>query len=195
MPTDTRNRLVDAARQRFYRDGFRNVGIDAILDDVGISKTAFYKHFESKDDLMIAVLDAVGGFIDQEFRRMVKDRGGPSAAGQLAALLDVVEHVIESKDFHGCIFVNAAMEFPSPHDPIHQAASRHKRALEGFVYELAERARARDPALLAQELCMVIEGAYVTRTVTGNPATILIARRLADQSIARQRARRSPIAS
>jgi len=185
MPTDTRQRLVDAARQRFYSDGFRNVGIDAILNDVGISKTAFYKHFESKDDLMVAVLEAVGGFLDQKFRQMVKERGGPSAAGQLQSLLDVVQHVIESKDFHGCIFVNAAMEFPSQHDPVHQAATRHKRALEEFVYELAERARVENPAALAQEFCMVIEGAYVTRTVTGNPATIQIARSLADQIIAR----------
>ena len=63
MPTATRQRLIDVAKRRFYHDGFRNVGIDAILADVRISKAAFYKHFESKDDLMVAVLDDVSRFL------------------------------------------------------------------------------------------------------------------------------------
>jgi AcrR family transcriptional regulator len=52
-----RLRLIEAAVRRFYRDGFRSVGIDQVYSDVGISKTAFYKHFESKDDLMLAALE------------------------------------------------------------------------------------------------------------------------------------------
>ncbi|MEX2092413.1 MAG: TetR/AcrR family transcriptional regulator, partial [Pirellulales bacterium] len=54
--TPTRQRLIEAAGRRFYRDGFRMVGLDQILADVGISKTAFYNHFESKDDLVLAAL-------------------------------------------------------------------------------------------------------------------------------------------
>jgi AcrR family transcriptional regulator len=184
MATDTRQRLITAAKQRFYRDGFRNVGIDAILTDVGVSKAAFYKHFESKDALMVAVLADVDGFLQRQFREMVKERGGRSAQGQLGAVLDVVQHVIEDKNFHGCIFVNAAMEFPLPHDPAHQASLKHKRAIEEFIYELAERAAVDRPAELAQELCLIIEGAYVTRSVTGDPSSIAIARRLADRIIA-----------
>jgi AcrR family transcriptional regulator len=181
----TRQRLINSAKQRFYRDGFRNVGIDAVLDDVGITKTAFYKHFESKDDLMVAVLEDVDRFLQQTFRQMVRDRGGPSATGQLRALIDVVKQIIDDETFHGCIFVNAIMEFPLPHDPAHQAAARHKHAIEDFVYELAERARVEDPKCLAEEICMILEGAYVTRSVTRDSATIAIAQRLADQCITR----------
>jgi AcrR family transcriptional regulator len=183
--TTTRQRLIDSAKQRFYRDGFRNVGVDAILAEVGISKTAFYKHFQSKDDLMVGVLDDVDRFLQQQFRQMVKQRAGPSAAGQLRALLDVVQQVMEDDSFHGCIFVNAVMEFPLPHDPAHQAAQRHKRAIEEFVYELAERAGCADPAALAEEMCMIIEGAYVTRSVTNDSSKVAIARRLADHVIER----------
>jgi len=52
--THTRQKLVEAAIRRFYRDRFRSVGIDQVLADVGISKTAFCKHFQTKDDLMLA---------------------------------------------------------------------------------------------------------------------------------------------
>jgi AcrR family transcriptional regulator len=184
MPPATRERLVDAAVTRFYRDGFRNVGIDQILTDVGISKTAFYKHFECKDDLMLAALKKQSLWLQTTFRDMIRERGGDSAIGQLRAVLDVVETIIESDGFHGCFFVNAAMEFPLQHDPAHVAAAENRQAIESIFYEIATRAGAPDPRALAEELCLVCEGAYVTRQVTGNRKTIDIARRLAERVIA-----------
>ena len=184
MTTPTRQRLVEAAIRRFYRDGFRSVGIDQVLADVGISKTAFYKHFESKEDLMLAALQMQNDWLNDTFRKMIRERGGPTAIGQLHAVLDVVEHIIESDDFQGCIFVNAAMEFPLPHEPAHIAASQNKQAIEDIVLVLAEDSGADDPHALSQELCLIMEGAYVTRHVTGNKDTVNIARRVARLVIA-----------
>lgn len=179
----TRQRLIEAAGRRFYRDGFRMVGLDQILSEVGISKTAFYKHFESKDDLVLAALADHDREMQNTFRQMIRERGGPTARGQLAVVMDVVEHFIESEGFQGCIFVNVAMEFPLPHEPAHIAAAQSKRAVEEIVYELAAEAGAADPRALAKELCLIMEGAYVTRHVTGDKQTIEIARRLADLAI------------
>lgn len=181
MGTPTRQRLIDSAIRRFYRDGFRNVGVDQVLADVGISKTAFYKHFESKEDLMLAALEGQNRWLQETFRQMVRDRGGPSAHGQLRALFDVVEQIIESDGFHGCIFVNVSMEFPLLHEPAHQAAARNKESIEELVEELAVQAGAADPKALAEELCLIMEGVYVTRHVTGRPDAIAIARRLAER--------------
>jgi AcrR family transcriptional regulator len=183
MPSSTRQKLVDAAIRRFYRDGFRSVGIDQVLGDVGISKTAFYKHFESKEDLMLAALEMQNVWLQETFRSMICDRGGPSAIGRLHAVLDVVDHILETDEFQGCIFVNAAMEFPLLHEPAHVLASRNKEAIEDIVHNFALEAGATDPRALAQELCLIIEGAYVTRHVTGNKQTIEIARRIATQII------------
>jgi AcrR family transcriptional regulator len=180
----TRQRLTEAAVRRFYRDGFRNVGIDQVYSEVGISKTAFYKHFESKDDLMLAALEMQNGWIQETFRTMIRERGGPTALGQLHAVLDVVEYIIESDDYQGCIFVNASMEFPLLHEPAHVAASQNKQAMEKIVLALAEDAGADDPHALSQELCLIMEGAYVTRQVTGNKDTVNIARRVARLVIA-----------
>jgi len=183
LPSDTRQRLVDTAMKRFYRDGFRNVGLDQILADVGISKTAFYKHFECKEDLMLAVLEHQNRWLQETFRQMMRQRGGDSPAGQLRALFDVVETIIESDDYQGCIFVNVSMEFPLPHEPAHVAAQRSKAGIEEIVRAVAAEAGAADSRALAQELCLIMEGAYVTRHVSGNPETIAIARRLAAQVI------------
>jgi AcrR family transcriptional regulator len=182
--TTTRQRLVESAIRRFYRDGFRSVGIDQVLADVGISKTAFYKHFESKEDLMLAALEKQNCWFQETFRTMIRERGGPTAIGQLSAVLDVAEFIIESDDFHGCIFVNVTMEFPLPHEPAHVAASQSKQAIEDIIYAIAMEAGAVEPRSLAQELCLIMEGAYVTRQVTGNKKTVDIARPIARLVIA-----------
>lgn len=184
MASDTRQSLVNAALRRFYRDGFRNVGLDQILRDVGISKTAFYKHFESKDELMQAVLESQSQTLQNTFRQLLRELGGRSAVDQLRAVFDVVGEIVGSEDFRGCIFVNAAMEFPLPHDPAHREAARNKEAIQEIVQEIAEYARARDSEALARELCLIMDGAYVGRQVSGDADTIDVARRLADRAIA-----------
>jgi AcrR family transcriptional regulator len=182
----TGQRLIEAALKRFYRDGFRNVGIDPILSDVGISKTAFYKHFESKEDLMLAVLELKNAWLQQQLRDIVSKRDDSPTYG-LRRLFDLVDQIIASDEYQGCIFVNAAMEFPLPHEPAHQAAAAHKKAIEALVCELAAQAGVDDPELMAQELCLILEGAYVTRQVTGNAGAVEIARRVADSIIAGRR--------
>jgi AcrR family transcriptional regulator len=184
MPSATRRRLTEAAARRFYRDGFRNVGLDQVLADVGISKTAFYKHFECKEDLVLAALDLKGRWLRDTFHEVIREHGGATPVGQLRALLDVVGHIIDDDEFHGCIFVNVTMEFPLPHDPAHVAAAQHKQAIENIVHDLAARAGATDPRRMARELCLVMEGAYVTRQVTGDKQSIDVARRVADLVIA-----------
>jgi AcrR family transcriptional regulator len=181
----TRQRLIEAAVRRFYRDGFRNVGIDQVYSDVGISKTAFYKHFESKDDLMLAVLQDQDRWLQESLSGIVAERGGDSPVGQLRALFDLVEQIVETDDFHGCIFVNVTMEFPLPHDPAHVAAVKAKHSFEDVVREIAARGDAADPQAAARELCLIVEGAYVTRHITRDPKTIEVARRLGELVIAR----------
>ena len=195
MPSDTRKRLLEAALWRFYRDGFSNVGIDQILEEVGISKTAFYKHFESKDDLMVAVLDEHTDHMVRQFRELVALQGGSDPVERLRATFHVVEHYADIDGFKGCIFVNAAMEFPLPHEPAHKAALRNKQAIEQVVRELAMDAGVPDPSALASELCLIMEGAYVTRHVTGRTDAVALARRVADRVIASHLARAAGSAS
>lgn len=185
MASDTRRRLIDAALKRFKREGFRNVGVDQIFGDVGISRTAFYKHFASKDDLMVEALAVQTRASQETFRQMVRDRGGRSAVGQLRALFDVVEWIVDSDDFHGCVFINAAIEFPLPHDPAHAAAARNREAMVELIHDIAERAGATDASQLAEELCMLMEGVYVARQVTGRQDVTAVARRIAEDVIRR----------
>jgi AcrR family transcriptional regulator len=185
MPSDTRERLIDAALKRFKRDGFREVGVEQIFGDVGISRTAFYKHFASKEDLMVAALDVQTRILREIFRDKVRERGGPTAVGQLRALFDVVETFVESDEFHGCVFINASIEFPLLHEPAHQAAMRNRAEIVEMIHALAERAGAANAMGMADELCMLIQGAYIARQMTGRRDVVGVARRMADDVIRR----------
>jgi hypothetical protein len=132
---------------------------------------------------MLAALEVQNQWLQETFRDMIRERGGRAATDQLRALFDVVEQIISQDGFHGCIFVNAAVEFPLAHHPVHQLTVRSKEAIYDIVYELAERAGASNPDRLAQELCMIIEATYVGHVVAASDDTLSTARRMAERVI------------
>jgi AcrR family transcriptional regulator len=180
MASDTRERLIQTAHDLFYSEGFHTVGLDRILQDVGVTKTTFYNHFESKDDLILAVLEWHDAWWRQTFMQMLRDHGGDTPRGQLTCIFDAIDDMLASDGFNGCIFINVAVHFPRAHDPAHQAAAAHKRAMGDILRELAGYAGATDPAAFAEEMSLLLEGSYVTRQVSGNPETAAIARRIAE---------------
>jgi hypothetical protein len=105
------------------------------------------------------------------FCKALEQHGGPDPRGQLLALPGVIQELIEGEDFNGCIFVNVAVAFPLPHDPIHVAAAEHKAQMELILRDLALRAGASDPLALAEEVGLALEGAYVTQQVTRRAGT------------------------
>ncbi|MCO6436735.1 MAG: TetR/AcrR family transcriptional regulator [Phycisphaerae bacterium] len=179
MAQDTRQRLIRTAHDLFYEQGFHAVGLDAILSTVGVTKTTFYNHFESKDDLVSEVLRWHDRWWRDTFCAMLRKTGGDTPRGQLEAMFDVVEEFLVQDEYNGCFFVNVAVQFPRRHDPAHIAAAEHKKAMEDIIRELAGYAGAADPKAFAQEMSLVLEGAYVTRQITGNPDTSAIAKRIA----------------
>jgi AcrR family transcriptional regulator len=185
MASTTRERLINVAHEKFYRDGFHTVGLDCILDQVGVTKTTFYNHFASKEDLMLETLRWHDRWWRDTFTQKLRDHGGDAPRDQLLAVFDVIEELVTSDEYNGCIFINVAVEFPLRHDPIHQLAAEHKVRMMDILQQLAGYAGARDPKGLAQELSLIMEGAYVMQHVSHDPETVMIGRRLADEVIDR----------
>jgi len=171
MPDTTRDRLIKTADDLFYRNGFHSVGIDQILSQVGVTKTTFYNHFESKEHLILEMLHYHDRWWRDIFLRMLKKHGGESPRGQLEAIFDVLDELLSMEEFNGCIFVSVAVEFPNPHDPIHQAAADHKQQMEMILRDLALQAGAKEPVALAQQILMLMEGCYVMAQINHTPIT------------------------
>lgn len=185
MPPTTREKLIRTAHDLFYIEGFHTVGLDRIINEVGVTKTTFYNHFPSKDDLIVEVLRWHDRWWQETFRRLVRKHGGDTPRGQLLAVADVLGELYAGRDYNGCIFVNVAVQFPLPHDPAHELAAAHKASMEDILRELAGYAGAADAEALAQELALVLEGAYVTLQVSRNAEIIAVARRLVHSVVGR----------
>ena len=185
MPSATRQRLTEAAVRRFYRDGFRNVGIDQVLADVGISKTAFYKHFESKDDLMVAAVQRRDEWESAAWGRAIQQLAGDDPVKQFLAMFDVMDEWFNAPDFRGCMFMNAATEFPNPRDPVHQAASERTRRTRDFWRDQAKRAGAEDQnaETFADCYTALVQGALVLRQTHGRNDTARTVRPAVEQLI------------
>jgi AcrR family transcriptional regulator len=168
-PKAGRERLVAAAVELFYRNGFAAVGIDRVIATAGVTKTTFYKHFESKDDLMVAAVKRRDEWESAAWDRAIRKIAGDDPLKQLLALLDVMDLWFNDPDFRGCMFLNTAIEFPNPHDPVHQAAAEHKRKTRDYWQNLAKAAGADETGAetFADCYAALIEGAMILRQTHG----------------------------
>lgn len=183
MARTRRDRLIDTALALFDRDGYRATGIDRILAEAGVAKMTLYKHFGSKDELVLAVLRRRDERWRASFARAVERRA--SAPGtRLRAVFDALDEWLDGPRFKGCMFLKAAAEFPAPDDPIHAAAAEHQRLVLAYLRDLAAAAGAKRPARLARELMLLIEGAIAVTQVNGPVGAARHARKAGEALIA-----------
>ena len=160
MRPSKRDELVRKALEIFYRDGFHASGMDLLAAETGISKTTMFKHFRSKEELILAVLrlrdERFRGWL---FRRMAEEE---TPRGQLVAMFDGLGEWFAEPGYRSCMFIKASSEYPDPAHPIHAQSAEHKRLLFVETERIAAAAGARDPAGLARALLLLKEGAIVT---------------------------------
>jgi len=160
MRPQKRDELVREALKIFYREGFHATGMDRLSSETGISKTTMFRHFRTKDDLILASLR----LRDEDFRnwlfRRMAEAGTPRE--ELLAMFDALGEWFASPDFRSCMFIKAASEYPDPAHPIHAQSAEHKRLLFLQLEKVASAAGVRDPAGLARKLLLLKEGAIVT---------------------------------
>jgi AcrR family transcriptional regulator len=153
----------------FYRNGFSAIGVDRVIEQAGVTKTTFYKHFEGKDDLMVAAVQRRDEWESQAWQRAIRQLAGEDPARQMLAMLDVMDLWFNEPDFRGCMFTNTAAEFPNPNDPVHKAASAYKRRVRDHWREraIATGADAGAADIFADCYTALIEGALILRSVHG----------------------------
>jgi AcrR family transcriptional regulator len=164
--------LVETAVKLFGRDGFHATGIDKILQEAGVARMTLYKHFRSKDELILAALRRR----DEQFRIWFKsaiEKTGGTPAERLLASFDALEEWFAGKafagvPFTGCSFINATAEFSEKNHPVHQLAAEHKRLILEYLRLLASSAGAREPDSLAWAISLLHEGAIVTAQVSSD---------------------------
>lgn len=184
MTSVRRDHLVDTALNLFSRYGFHATGIDRILSESGVAKMTLYKHFKSKDELILAALRRRDELHRNWFMREV-EKLAATPRERLVAVFTALENWFQSDEFSGCCFINATAEYGDKDDPIHAAAAEHKRLLRAYVRELAEAAQVKETDALTDQLMLLMEGAIVSAQITGEAAPAQPARAAAEVLVTR----------
>lgn len=160
-PARAVDRIRASARELFYREGIRAVGVDEVVDLAGVTKPSLYRSFASKDELAAAYLRDY----EQDFWEKFEKPGGKSYTDPRQHVLAYIRHLSERavrQGYRGCGLSNATVEYPSRDNPARKVAEAHKKRFRQRLRELAAAMGARQPAVLGDALLLLIEGIYIT---------------------------------
>lgn len=167
-----KQKLFQTAARLFYRHGYRAVGVDTIASESGIGKMTLYRHYPSKDDLIVAFLRDS----NEDFWRYFEEttHSAVTAREKLLAFFEALQGYVTGPACYGCPFINAAVEFPELENEGHQVALEHKQSVRLRFIQLAQECGGRHPEALANGLLLLMDGAYMAARMYGaspkNPA-------------------------
>nr|WP_203454569.1 TetR/AcrR family transcriptional regulator [Jiangella aurantiaca] len=156
-----RERMLAASYDLFSRRGIRAVGVDEVIARSGVAKATFYRHFRSKDDLVLAFLERR----EQEWTiglvKSESERRGSTPEERLLAIFDVFDDWFRSEGFDGCSFINVLLEMGADH-PLGVASIGYLENIRAIVRERAEQAGLRDPDAFARSWHILMKGSIVS---------------------------------
>ena len=124
MRPNKRDELIRKSLEVFYANGFHATGMDHLVKETGVSKTSMYKHFRTKEELILAVLRLRDENFRNWFCRRVEDLSD-TPEGRLLAMFDALGEWFAAPEFRGCMFIKASAEYQDKDDPINVSAYRY----------------------------------------------------------------------
>jgi AcrR family transcriptional regulator len=165
----TRDRILDAASELFYAHGIRAVSADKVIERAGITKVTFYRHFRTKDSLVVAYLERQAAWeraaLD-DMRRSVDD-----AEKAFRRFAHAVGAEACRPGFRGCSFINAAAEYAAADSPVRTVVAEHRAWYHETFTSMLEQMDVPDADEVADELMMLRDGAMLSGYL-GDPARV-----------------------
>ncbi len=156
-----RERLLEAAYELFSRRGIHAVGIDAIIERSGVARQTMYRHFASKEDLVVAFLERRHELWTRSWLQGEVEQRSTDPREQLLAIFDVFDAWFRTPEFEGCSFINVMLEHPDPGQALHVESTAYLQRIRDFLAELAGRAGIREPESFAREWHILMKGSIV----------------------------------
>ena len=174
--------ILDVAAHLFYAEGVHAVGLQQVIDEYGCGKNLLYREFPSKDELVVAWLERCrhdwAARIDE-----ITSAHADDPAGQLVAIVRAAADDVARPDFRGCALRNTHAEFPDRDHPAHRISVEHVADVRTRLHDLARRAGARDPDVLADRLLLILDGIVSNGAVLGASGAAAAAVDLAEELV------------
>jgi AcrR family transcriptional regulator len=156
-----RERILDTAYDLFSHHGIRAVGVDRIIATSGVAKMSLYRHFQSKEALVLAFLQEREKRWTMEWLHAEVTGRAEDGAGRMLAIFDVFDEWFQQDDFEGCSFINVLLEFGDVDHPIRVASTGHLATIRGLVQEFAAETAVADPEGVACQWHILMKGSIV----------------------------------
>jgi AcrR family transcriptional regulator len=176
------DRIRKTARELFYREGIRAVGVDEIVTRAGVTKPSLYRSFSSKDELAAAYLRDYDGEFWARFNHSA-DKHPNDPKAQILDYIKGLGQRAQRDDYRGCGLTNAAVEYPAPGHPARAVAEDHKQRLRVRLTEMAKGMGAKRPQVLADGLLLLMEGIFVSGQLFGDRGPAMHAAEIAELMI------------
>ncbi len=175
-----KKRILETAIRLFYSEGIRTVGIDRLISESGVTKATFYKHYGSKDRLIVEYIVQRHAEAKHAFETMSSEAAGPEAT--LRTLVAAISSAVEGPRFRGCPFINAAGEFPEPNHLVRELITQHRDWYTDSLADLFGRLGHPLPGDAADEFMLARDGA-MTGGYAGDPVAATMALQRATERI------------
>jgi len=159
--SDARERLMSAAYELFSRRGVQAVGVDAIIERSGVARQTMYRHFQSKQDLVLAFLERREELWTRDWLQAEVQRRASDPRERLLAIFDVFDEWFRAPGFEGCSFINVMLEHPEAAHPVHRAAAAYLAGIRQFLEDLARQAGIPEAASFARDWHILMKGSIV----------------------------------
>jgi len=168
--TSTRERIIAAAIKLFYSEGIRSVSVDAVAEKASVTKRTLYYHFQSKDDLVAAYLEARDQPNLDTFRRWFSEAAGDLPA-KVQAIFRNLAHAARQPKWKGCGFLRTSAELANmPGHPAMRIGAAHKKKFEDWLRMTFEAAGIADPAPLARQVVLLLDGSFAVVLLHRDPS-------------------------
>jgi AcrR family transcriptional regulator len=159
---DARERILRTAYALYWRHGINAVGVDRVVAEAGVAKTSLYRHFQSKEGLVVAVIERHKEAWTRDWLLAEVERRGQTPREKLLAIFDAFDDWFRQDHFDGCLFTNTLIEAHHQPAPIRDAAAAALVEVRALVSRVAEAAGARDPDDLASRLQLLMMGSIIS---------------------------------
>jgi AcrR family transcriptional regulator len=161
VPLNARERILSSAYELFARHGVRGVGVDEVIKRAKVAKATLYRHFASKDDLVLAFLQQREQLWTKDWVEVEARRRGETPEERLLAIFDLFDEWFQREDFEGCSFINVLLEMNDRTSPIGGASAVYLANIRSIIRSLADEAGLRDPEQFAHSWHILMKGSIV----------------------------------
>lgn len=156
-----RDEMIKYAYNQFYKNGFHATGVDTIIEGTGISKRTLYKHFISKEGLIIATIDYYHQTMYKTISDYLENSTAKKPIEKALRIFDFLSELVDAGNLYGCFAMNAKTEYANKAQEIEAACDTYIAELQGLIEHYLKEEKVVDSSSLAMQVVMLFEGAII----------------------------------